>query len=190
MSGQPSGNPSGPRPTANGVGTAGMVSSQQRTDPQVGSSTSNGQSGSMSQSNLNSIVRQKISCLVLSALPLFKFIVYLSFVNSAPLKQEGSIYTGANRLKDKIVTISDQVEVPRLKTWRTHLLGLCCISAPRARRESYTSIRLLYHVLSIIQRRSFQSQACLDLKWQGHASLKNLLLEQPALCRVHRGATL
>ena len=59
MSGQPSGNPSVTRPTANGVGPGGMSSSQQRTDPQVGSSTSNGQPGSMSQSNLNSIVRQK-----------------------------------------------------------------------------------------------------------------------------------
>ena len=59
MSGQPSGNPSVTRPTANGVGPSGMTSSQQRTDPQVGSSTSNGQPGSMSQSNLNSIVRQK-----------------------------------------------------------------------------------------------------------------------------------
>ena len=42
---------------ANGVGASGMTASQQRADPQVGSSTSNGQSGSMSQSNLNSIVR-------------------------------------------------------------------------------------------------------------------------------------
>lgn len=59
MSGQPPGNSSVTRPTANGVGPGGMTSSQQRIDPQVGSSTSNGQPGSMSQSNLNSIVRQK-----------------------------------------------------------------------------------------------------------------------------------
>ena len=44
---------------ANGVGAGGMTASQQRADPQVGSSMSNGQSGSMSQSNLNSIVRLK-----------------------------------------------------------------------------------------------------------------------------------
>ncbi|KAM0793835.1 hypothetical protein BDR22DRAFT_120615 [Usnea florida] len=57
MSGQPSGNPSGPRAMANGVGAGGMTASQQRADSQMGSSTSNGQSGSMSQSNLNSIKR-------------------------------------------------------------------------------------------------------------------------------------
>ena len=61
MSGQHSGNSSVSRPTANGVGAGGMTPSQQRTDPQVGPSTTTGQSGSMSQSNLNNIVRENFT---------------------------------------------------------------------------------------------------------------------------------
>ena len=69
---------------ANGVGAGGMTASQQRADPQVGSSTSNGQSGSMSQSNLNSIVRLKFFMLVSLCFIMRKRIFPLRVVSGVP----------------------------------------------------------------------------------------------------------
>lgn len=87
MSAQHSGSASVPRPTANGVGAGGMTSSQQRTDSQAGPSTTTGQSGSMSQSNLNNIVRDKNSLLILSAFCLSEeTIICPKFVKSVPKK--------------------------------------------------------------------------------------------------------
>ena len=131
MSGQPSGNPSGPRPTTNGVGTSSMTSSQQRSDPQVGSSTSNGQSGSMSQSNLNSIVRQRFSCSVLSALHLSEAIACLLLVTSVPEGKEhrDSISKEAARFWEQTATSLSQTEVAPFRICRTNLLARCCCRA-------------------------------------------------------------
>lgn len=71
---------------ANGVGAGGMTASQQRADPQVGSSTSNGQSGSMSQSNLNSIVRLKFFMLGSICFTMRKCNFPLLVVSYAPKK--------------------------------------------------------------------------------------------------------
>lgn len=148
MSGQPSGNPSGPRPTANGVGASGMASSQQRTDPQVGSSTSNGQSGSMSQSNLNSIVRQKISCLVLPASRLLGSIVCLPFVSSVS-DCDGSLWVFG---EDRHLSPSTGSYSARIFRHTSAVLG---INTPCASRDSHAWTRFPYHALLIKQHRSF-----------------------------------
>ena len=125
MSGQPSGNPSAPRPTTNGVGAAGMSSSQQRTDPQVGSSTSNGQSGSMSQSNLNSIVRQKTIMLLSVCFESVKKSLLAFFRIFCPREQRRFDYDRGRSLLGDTITFLYQPEVPPFKTRKTYLLARC-----------------------------------------------------------------
>ena len=130
MSGQPSTNPSGPRPSANGVGAGGMTSSQQRIDPQTASSTSNGQSGSMSQSNLNSIVRRKVSMLSSVCITFVRNHCLPSLRKFCPrttqrFHSDGSWWISGG----KSPPFQINWKLLRSKTWRTKLLARCCCRA-------------------------------------------------------------
>ena len=161
MSGQPSTNPSAPRPSANGVGAGGMTSSQQRIDPQTASSTSNGQSGSMSQSNLNSIVRRKVSMLSSVCITFVKNHCCLLYVSSALEQHRDSTPTeaggsqGGNRHLSRS-TGSCYVQKHVEQSYERGAVAVLSIdNTSCVARESHASTRPPCHASSIIQHRSF-----------------------------------
>lgn len=150
MSGQPSTNPSGPRPSANGVGAGGMASSQQRTDPQVGSSTSNGQPGNMSQSNLNSIVRQNflLSSVCLKSV---RSLSLLYFCNAFPKTARSIRFDGSQwDFMGKFSSFS--IDRKFFKICRTKLQARCVavlsINTSCVGGNSHASKRLPHHASS------------------------------------------